>query len=88
MLLDISPAGLSQGGVIAVVVDLHLDEVEDLILTGSRGQLILVIGEAAQHLAPAGTVHCALVSAEPIDIHLACLVQPEIQPALTSLLSC
>ena len=82
VLVHIRAAGFCQGRVVAVVVDLHLDEVEDLILAGRGGQLVLVLREAAQHLAPAGSVHgYALVSAQAPNVHLARLVQPEIEPA-------
>ena len=84
MLINIRAAGFRQGRIIAVVVDLHLDEVEHLVLAGLGGQLVLVLRQAAQHLAPAGPVGRALLPAQPFDVQLAGLVQAEVKPAMTN----
>lgn len=82
VLVNICAAGFCKGRVVAVVVDLHLDEVEDLILAGGGGQLVLVLRQAPQHLAPTGSVHGhALVGTQAADVYLTSLIQSEVEPA-------
>ena len=83
VLLHIGPARLRQQHIVAVIISLHLLEVEDFLLAFLGRDLILVGLQAAE--AHTTTVVVSTVGAfsgtQHSEVTLARLVQPEVQPA-------
>ena len=89
VLVHISAAGLRQQDVVAEVGHLHLLKVEHLDRAGLAPNGVLLLRQAAEHTAPAGLPKegRALRRAQGVDVRLARIAQPVVEPAQDALSS-